>query len=150
MGGKGSGRGCDGGSRRDRRAGSNRVAESGAWLGGGVPYGYRKQRSSGKARLVLSDEPIAPNGLSEPEVIRTIFRMAAVDKQSCRRIADHLNGLGVPCTGSLTEGPSEKQLARTGGSWRAGRVRNLLVSSTYKGRHAYGKRSRNPLRRFRG
>ncbi len=35
-----------------------------------------------------------------------------------------------------------KRKQRTTGVWRAGRVRNLIVSTTYKGDHGYGKRSR--------
>jgi hypothetical protein len=42
-----------------------------------TPGGARPQ----VIRLVLSDEPIAQRGLSEPEVIRIIFHMAAVDKE---------------------------------------------------------------------
>ena len=129
-------------------AGSQRVAESGAWMGGMLPYGYCKQSSQGQSRLVPSEEPIAQIGMSEAEVIRMIFRMAAVDKQSCPRIADHLNSLGVPCAevrdGRL-RGPHQ---TRASGLWRAGRVRNLLVSTTYKGQHVYGKRSRQSHRKL--
>ena len=49
-------------------AGTQRVAASGAWMGGIVPYGYRKMGSKGNARLVLSEEPIAQVGMSEAEV----------------------------------------------------------------------------------
>ena len=39
-------------------AGTNRVAESGAWLGGIVPYGYRKVGERRDAHLVISEDPI--------------------------------------------------------------------------------------------
>src|SRR5580658_1416047 len=39
-------------------AGTNRLAEAGAWLGGVVPYGYRKAGEKGQARIVISEEPI--------------------------------------------------------------------------------------------
>ena len=108
-----------------------------------MPYGYRKKGSKGDARLVVCEELMAPIGMSEAEVIRMIFRMAGVEKQSCPRIADHLNGLGVPCA-DVRDGRLRGQQTRTSGGWRAGRVRNLLVSTTYKGQHVYGKRSRQP------
>src|SRR5438874_3945833 len=39
-------------------AGTLRVAEAGAWLGGIVPYGYRKVGEKRDARIVVSEEPI--------------------------------------------------------------------------------------------
>jgi site-specific DNA recombinase len=78
-------------------ADTNRVAQTGAWLGGIVPYGYRKEGERGKARLVLSEEPIAGLDLSEADIIRAIYRMAAVENKSCFKIAEYLNRIGVPC-----------------------------------------------------
>ena len=129
-------------------AGTNRVARAGAWLGGIVPYGYRKEGEKGKAQLIVSEEPIASLGLSEAEMVRSIFRMSAVEHKSCFAIADHLNRIGVPCAyvrdgRQVTRG---KRKSRTSGLWRPGRVRNLLVSTTYMGRHEYGKRSKKPNR----
>jgi len=121
-------------------AGSQRVAASGGWLGGAVPFGYRKADHSQPAGLILSEEPMAAIDLSEAEVIRRIFRMAAEERQSCSRIADYLNAWSVPCAGSRRGRPSPT------GKWHAGRVRNLLVSTVYKGQHVYGKRSRNRQR----
>src|SRR3954447_16073623 len=67
-------------------AGTNRVAESGAWMGGIVPYGYRKLGEKRDARLVISHDPIPGLAMSEADVIREVFRMAAVEKKSCRVI----------------------------------------------------------------
>src|ERR1051326_6447339 len=134
--------------RERSMAGTNRVAATGAWLGGIVPYGYRKVGEKGTARLVLSDELIPGLDLSEADAIRCIYRMAAVEKKSCFAIADHLNALGVPCAyvrdgRKLLRG---KRKERTSGVWRPGRVRNLIVNTTYMGKHEYGKRTKNPGR----
>jgi site-specific DNA recombinase len=126
-------------------AGAQRVAQSGGWLGGRLPFGYCQAGSQRQAGLILSEEPLPGVEVSAAEVIRRIFRMAAEERQSCRRIADYLNALGVPCTSNGVErhpaSPSQS-VAR----WRAGRVRNLLISTVYKGQHVYGKRSRNQKR----
>jgi site-specific DNA recombinase len=134
--------------RERSMAGTNRVAATGAWLGGIVPYGYRKVGEKGTARLVLSEELIPGLDLSEADVIRCIYRMATVEKKSCFAIADHLNALGVPCAyvrdgRKLLRG---KRKERTSGLWRPGRVRNLIVNTTYMGKHEYGKRTKNPGR----
>ena len=63
--------------------GTNRVAAAGAWLGGIVPYGYRKVGEKRDARLVLSDNPVSSNELSEADVVRLIYRLAAVERRSC-------------------------------------------------------------------
>src|ERR1700734_607990 len=38
--------------------GTNRLAEAGAWLGGVVPYGYRKVGEKGQARIAISEDAI--------------------------------------------------------------------------------------------
>ena len=52
--------------------------------------------------------------------------------------------LQVPCAyvrdGRLLLRGKRKQ--RTSGLWRAARIRNMLINSTYMGRHEYGKRSK--------
>jgi site-specific DNA recombinase len=131
-------------------AGTNRVAQSGAWLGGIVPYGYRKVGAKIQSRLILSEEPISNLALSEAEVIRTIYRMAAIERKSCFAIADYLNRIGVPCAYTRDQRmvARGKRKCHTSGLWRPGRVRNLLVSTTYMGKCQYGKRSRNPNRQL--
>ena len=131
-------------------AGTNRVAQDGAWLGGVVPYGYRKTGEKGKARLIISEEVIAGLDLSEAEIIRIIYRMAAIEKKSCFNIAEYLNRMGVPCS-YVQDGRMVcrgKRKCRTAGLWRPGRVRNMLVSATYLGQHQYGKRSKDPHRQL--
>ncbi|MGD0670027.1 MAG: recombinase family protein [Bryobacteraceae bacterium] len=124
-------------------AGTNRVAQAGAWLGGIVPFGYRKVGEKAAARLVVSEEPIPGLDLSEADVVRMIYRMAAVERKSCHAIAARLSELQIPCAYQRDDRPvlRGKRKQRTSGLWRPGRVRNLIVSETYKGLHRYGKRS---------
>jgi site-specific DNA recombinase len=125
-------------------AGSNRIAESGAWMGGIVPYGYRKQDK----RLVVSEDPITGFELSEADVVRTMYRMSAVEKQSCQKIADYLGRAGIPCGSVPDPRDSGKRNRRVAAIWRPSHVRNMIVSQTYKGRHVYGKRSSNANRKL--
>ena len=96
-------------------------------------------------RLVVSEEPILGLAMSEADVIREVFRLAAVDKKSGPAIATRLNVLRIPCAyvrdASLAVGPFGN-LAR----WPCPR---LLPNKTYMGIHEYGKRSkkREPIKR---
>jgi site-specific DNA recombinase len=123
-------------------AGTNRVAETGAWLGGIVPYGYRKVGQRREARLVISEEMIPGLSMSEAEVIREVFRLAGMERKSCRCIAKRLQDLGIPyayARDGLAELGRRKQ--RTSGMWWAGRVRGLLINKTCMGIHEFGKRA---------
>lgn len=129
--------------RERSTAGTNRVAEAGAWLGGIVPYGYRKRGEKRDARLVISEDPIAGLGMSEADVIREVFRLAAVERKSCCVIAARLNDLRVPCAYVRDDRLAlrGKRKERTSGVWRPGRVRGLITNKTYMGIHEFGKRA---------
>lgn len=131
-------------------AGTNRLAESGAWLGGVVPYGYIKDGEKAQRRIVINEDPISGFELSEADVVRTIYRMSGVEKKSCQKIADHLNRLGVPCgsAANTSDPESGKRNRRTASIWRPSHVRNMIVSRTYMGEHTFGKRSRNRNRKL--
>ncbi|MGC9998475.1 MAG: recombinase family protein [Bryobacteraceae bacterium] len=124
-------------------AGTLRVAEAGAWLGGIVPYGYRKVGEKRDAHLVISGEPIPGLAMSEAEVIGEVFRMASAEHASCPIIAELLNTLHIPCAyvrdGRLALRGKRKE--RTSGVWRPGRIRWLITNKTYMGVHEYGKRT---------
>jgi site-specific DNA recombinase len=122
-----------------------RVAEAGAWLGGIVPYGYRKVGEKRTAQLLISDESIPGLAMSEADVIRDVFRMSAVEKKSCRVIATRLNDLRIPCAYTRDDRPilRGKRRERTSGMWRAGRIRALITNKTYMGIHEFGKRTRS-------
>ncbi|MGA2713568.1 MAG: recombinase family protein [Bryobacteraceae bacterium] len=130
-------------------AGTNRLAEAGAWLGGVVPYGYRKNGEKGRARIVISEELIPGFKLSEADVVRTIYLMSASEKKSCQKIADYLNRAGIPCGSADNARGSEagKRSRRIATIWRPSHVRNMIVSRTYMGQHLFGRRSANRYRK---
>ena len=124
--------------------GTNRLARDGQWMGGIRPYGYRVEGADRKARLAPSEEPIPGLTLSEGAIVRMIYAWLSDEGRSCVWIADQLTGMGVP-PAYVADGREAKQrntrAARTAGIWRPSRVRNLVVNTTYKGVHRYGKRS---------
>jgi site-specific DNA recombinase len=117
-------------------AGTDRVIREGAWWGI-TPYGYQRVGEKRHARLVIADTPLPGLSLSEADVIRMIYKLSADEKQSCRDIARHLNRLGIP-PGAQLGHDLGKRRRKTAGVWHPGRVRNMLVSTTYKGLHRYG------------
>lgn len=129
--------------RERSMAGAIRVAESGAWMGGIVPFGYRKVGQKRDARIVISEESIPGLAMSEAEVIREVFRLAAVEKKSCTVIATRLNDLAIPCAYTRDDRLvlRGKRKQRTAGVWTPGRIRGLLTSKTYMGIHEFGKRA---------
>jgi site-specific DNA recombinase len=125
--------------------GTNRLAREGAWLGGIVPYGYTVEGKKRDARLVVAEEPIPGSPYSEAGVVRRIYELAGKEGKSCMYIAERLNQVGIS-PDYTRDGRAVRVGKRqrvTTGIWRAGRVRNLLVNTTYKGIHQYGKRSKS-------
>jgi site-specific DNA recombinase len=76
-------------------------------------------------------------------VVRLIYQFSAEQGWSCQKIADRLNELQVPTDYVRDERTVQrgKRTQRTSGLWRAGRIRNLITNTTYKGIHHYGKRA---------
>jgi site-specific DNA recombinase len=105
-------------------------AREGAWLGGVVPYGYRLVGQKKHSRLVVSEDPIPELTFSEAEVVRLIYRLLAEEYWPCRRIAEHLNALGIPPASTVPHG-----------RWRYGRIQRIAVNPVYKGEHHYGRRT---------
>lgn len=119
--------------------GANRAAKKGKWLGGIVPYGYRVD----EGYLIPSTDPIPGFELSEVDVIILIFRLTIERHMNTYKIADYLNALGIPPSYAkdgrkVLKG---KRKENTAGIWYPGRIRAILISSTYKGIHEYGRRS---------
>ncbi len=121
--------------------GANRHAAKGEWLGGIVPYGYRKV---GKF-LELSEDNIPGYDYSENYVCRMIYYQADALDQTCPKIADYLNLFQAPTSyvkdGRLVAKGKRKIKTATSGLWTPSRVRAILTNPTYKGLHIYGKRS---------
>jgi site-specific DNA recombinase len=123
---------------------TNRLARAGVWLGGIVPYGYRKVGIDASARIVVSDDLLPGTEMSEAGVIRLIFNQTVEHHQSCQQIADLLNTMNIPP--SYTKDGRElkrgKRIGATAAIWRPARIRNMIINTTYKGLHQYGKRSK--------
>lgn len=106
--------------------GANRAAKDhGRWLGGIVPYGYKKVD-----KLLEIDE-------QEAAVVTEMYTKVA-GGMSCVKLADYMNAANIPT--AYTNGHGKRKVGTTG-IWTPGRVRNLLVSTIYYGVHEYGRRS---------
>jgi hypothetical protein len=101
-----------------------RVAESGAFAGGRVPFGYR--RATAESKPAGDDLPASERTLvivpEKAEIVREIFA-ARRDGDSLRRIASMLNGRDIS--------------APNGGRWYASTVRYVLSNETYFGYRTY-------------
>jgi site-specific DNA recombinase len=134
-------------ARRDflRRSadGMSRAAREGRYTGGIVSFGLRVRGKKKSARLV-PDETLVWADQTAADVARWVYERAGIDRWSCRRIADELNGRGVPTHYSRDDRlVTRKGLRahRTQGVWRSGRIRNLIVNPVYRGELQYGRRT---------
>jgi len=102
-----------------------RVAESGAFAGGRVPFGYKRRDAAGQ-KAENRDNDAALRTLAvvpeEADIIRRVFA-ARQDGDSLRRIASMLN--------------EDDIAAPNGGRWYASTVRYLLSNETYFGFRTY-------------
>ncbi|WP_422393093.1 hypothetical protein MTBGP_11130 [Moorella thermoacetica] len=121
--------------------GANRAARAGKWLGGIVPYGYRVNE---EGYLEINEDPLPGMDMNEADVVRLIYRLIAEQGYSTIKVADYLNALGVPpsYTKDGRQIKKGKRKVNTAGIWRPGRIRNMVVNTTYMGLHQYGKRTK--------
>lgn len=117
--------------------GATRAAKEGKWLGGIVPYGYFKNDAG---YLEPNETTIPGTGMSEVDVVRTVYHMCADEGKSTLKISDHLNALGIP-PAWVAHNLGGKRRNNTSGIWGPSRILRILRASTYKGIHEYGKRS---------
>lgn len=118
--------------------GANKAAREGKWLGGIVPYGYRVNDDG---FLEINSDPIPGFEISEADVVSMIYRLTVEKNWSTIKIADYLNLLGIPPAYAISRLTGRRNV-NTAGIWRPGRIRNMIVNTTYKGIHVYGKRTR--------
>jgi site-specific DNA recombinase len=115
--------------------GTTRAAQDGKWLGGIVPYGYKVVDG-----YLEPNTDIIPNtNMSEVDVVRFIFERVA-EGISTVKVADMVNALGIP-PAYVAHGIGGKRRKRVNHEWLQGRIYNMVISTTYKGVHRYGKRS---------
>jgi site-specific DNA recombinase len=125
------------------RAGMERAVREGRYCGGIVPYGFEVHGAREKARLAPSGR-VAWAEVTEADIVRRIYHHLVDDGWSCARIADEFNALGIP-TAYQRDGRGIRE-RKTQGVWRAGRIRNLVVNSIYRGEFLYGRRSKKRRR----
>lgn len=120
--------------------GANRAARAGKWLGGIVPFGYTLE----EGMLAISEITIPGMEMTEADVVRMIYHLMVEQKMSTIKVASYLNALGVPPAYALAgrQVTHGKRKENTAGVWNPGRIRNMLVNTTYMGVHHYGKRSK--------
>jgi site-specific DNA recombinase len=127
----------------DTARGIDRAARAGLYPGGIVALGYRAEGENKKARLVPDDSQMWAD-LSAADLVRQIYERLARRGQSCHEIAAEFNAMGVP-TAYTRDGREVAKVRgqrkeRTQNLWRSGRIRNLVVSTTYRGELQYGRR----------
>lgn len=125
--------------------GMDRWAREGAYLGGIVPYGYVVvDRGRDRKRLVVdeSEVPGVPS-LTYAGVVRLIYQMVGSEGRSCVEVARHLTSLGVPpaYVRDSREVRRGERTQATAGTWSPSRIRNMIINTTYKGIHTYGRRT---------
>lgn len=124
-------------------AGMERAVKEGRFPGGICPLGYEIVGEKNKAHIVPSLKIIWGDWTAADLVVQ-IYRWLGVEGWSCPRIAQYLNTMGVP-TAYQHIAPGQRRAERGTGlqaKWRAGRIRNMVVLSVYKGVYEYGKRTK--------
>jgi site-specific DNA recombinase len=106
---------------------------AGIFSGGIVAYGYYLDPRTKK--LEINEE--------EAKVVRLIYRLCVDEHMSSPKIADYLNATHVPTKFQLMPNPEGKRRETTG-KWRYGRIRNMIINTSYRGFWEWGKRSKKP------
>jgi site-specific DNA recombinase len=127
----------------DTARGMNLAARRGQYPGGIVALGYRVEGEQKNARLV-PDHSEMWAGRSAAEIVIDIYNRLALRGQSCHAIANEFNALGIPTAytrdGREVAKVKGQRKERTQNRWKSGRIRNLVVSTTYRGELQYGRR----------
>lgn len=118
--------------------GRDRVARTGKWTGGPVPFGYDLD---GEGCLTPSERVITGVGMTEADVARSVLERIA-DGSSTVVEARRLNALGVPTARRYSGG---KQVT-VGQDWLPSRINQMVRNSVYAGVHVLNSR-RGPIQR---
>ena len=113
--------------------GIDRIAGNEIWPGGVVTYGYCKDKDR---HLKIYNE--------EADIIKRIFHMLADQKMTCEKVAQVLNDEGIP-TRSIKNSHLKRKKAKC---WISAAIRQLVKYEVYKGIYIFGKKSKNPNRKF--
>ncbi len=124
--------------------GAERAAKAGKWLGGIVPFGYFVNDGG---FLEVNENKMAGCEMSEADVIRLIFQLTAEEGMSTIQIADRFNAMQLPTRYVIDNRKimRGKRQVSTSGYWHPSRILSILRSTTYKGIHHYGKRSKKEV-----
>jgi site-specific DNA recombinase len=124
-------------------AGMVRTVKEGRFPGGICPLGYEVQGRKHEAKIVVGSRIIWKDWTTA-DLVRHIYDLLGVEGWTCVRIANHLNALGVPTAYQLYAPGARRAERGTGlqAKWYAGRIRNLVVLTIYKGIYQWGKRSK--------
>ncbi len=117
------------------KAGKDRIAKEGKFVGGRVPLGYKV---NGNGDYEIDDEPIPELGISPAELVRYFFRSIAYEGKGTGVLAREMVKKGVPLPYSiflLKQGRAENLKY----SWTDNTVRKIIQNEFYKGVHYYGK-----------
>lgn len=106
------------------RAGKDRAAQSGSWVGGPPAVGYRLDNK----RLVVHEE--------EANFIWQMYQQIASGEQSASSMARLYNAQGIPV---LAGWRGDKQPNQHNGLWYAATICDLIRNRTYMGEHVYNK-----------
>lgn len=126
--------------------GLRRSIAKGQYSGGIIAYGYRLNPDT--KQLEIEEE--------EAQWVRLVFQWTIEERLSTGKIADRLNGLGVPTryekNGILLRQRGKRSREKTKGVWTYGRVLSMLRNPAYMGEWEYGKKSskRQPEARIKG
>lgn len=115
--------------------GRDRMARTGRWTGGPIPFGYE---IGGDATLAPSRRIVETLGVTEAEVAVSIFDRIAAGSTTvaeCRR----LNAAKVPTWRRYGSG----KIVTVGGEWRPSRINAMVKNPLYAGRHVFKSRHGN-------
>jgi site-specific DNA recombinase len=128
------------------RDGRERCAAEGTWMGGIVPFGYRRVGERRATRIAPAEELMPGCGMSEADVVRWVFRHIAIERGSTISATRKLNELGVPtryALGGFSRRKQEKPIPS--GMWSSATVYGLLTKPIYKGVATYKRREGEPI-----